>query len=141
MNIQEFTELLFAGHDGTFDVNLDGGEWVISQVAFSDGFQVGVGNLGLVTLSRDGEQISFELLQEQVLTMVSDFYYTGLLDNPRQLGAWVESDDSGQATLWVDRSVRVADKLSANIVGAVLGEKEIYEWGTGKCHKVIPVGK
>lgn len=142
MEIREFTELLFAGSAGTFEVSLSGGVWEITQVGWDTGYQVGVANVALVGLSRDGEGISFADLQERVYDAVSDFYYSNLIiDEPRYLGAWVEEDkNNSDATLWLDKSVWVADQLSANIVGAVLGEKEIYDWANNKCLTVVKAG-
>jgi hypothetical protein len=143
MEIREFTELLFAGNAGTFTVTLSGGVWSIEQVGFDTGYQVGVANVALVGLSRDGEGITLGDLQDRVFEAVSDFYYSNLIiDDVRYLGAWVEeSKHGGDATLWLDKSVWVADQLSANIVGAVLGEKEIYDWANDKCLTVVKAGK
>lgn len=142
MEIREFTELLFAGSAGTFEVSLSGGVWEITQVSYESGFQVGVANVALVGLSRDGEGITLGDLQDRVYDAVSDFYYSNLIiDEPRFLGAWVEeSETNSDATLWLDKSVWVADQLSANIVGAVLGEKEIYDWQNDKCLTVVKAG-
>lgn len=141
MDIQEFAQLLWRGVDGTFTVKLEAGEWKIEQVTFSTGYQVGVGNVAIVGLSSDGESIDYDDFQDRVYDAVSDFYYGGLLENERFFGAWVENrNGAGDATLWLDKSVWVADQLSANITGAVLGEKEIYDWANDKCLTVVKSG-
>ena len=142
MDIKAFQELMWQGKPGTFTVNLTN-EWEISQVAWTEGFQVGVGNVALISLSCEGVHVDRDILDERVLQAVSDFYYgeiCGSDGTPRYFGSWVE-DKNGDASLWLDKSVWVADQLSANIVGAVLGEKEIYDWENDKCLPVIPAGK
>ena len=142
MDIKAFQELMWQGKSGTFTVNLTS-EWEIIEVDSDKGYQVGVGNVALIGLSCEGVHVDREVLDDRVLQAVSDFYYgevCGSDGTPRYFGSWVE-DEHGDATLWLDKSVWVADQLSANIVGAVLGEKEIYDWANSKCLPVIKAGK
>jgi hypothetical protein len=142
MNIGEFVELSKRSAGGTFTVSNTNYEWEISEKSYPTGYQVGVGNLAMIPLVRHGENLYEGTLYDYVVGAVSDFYwgttYNGGVE--RSLGIWVEEDRFGGATLYIDTTVWVADQLSANIVGAVLCEKEIYDWQNDKCLTVIPVG-
>jgi hypothetical protein len=143
MDILEFVNFAKRTSGGTFSVSNKSYMWEISHKSYVSGFQVGVGNLDMIPLRRDGEDIDDETLLEKVMSAVSDLYYDTTYNGgvERSLGLWVENESDGGATLYIDTTVWVADKLSANIVGAVMCEKEIYDWENDKCLPVIPLGK
>lgn len=140
MDILEFARFVSLGKSGTFSVDNDGGHWKIIEVGSLTGYQVGVGNVGLIPLQRDGEPVNGDSILADIVGAVSNFYYGSLNEDRRWLGVWAE-DENGDTTAWIDKTVLVQDKLSANIVGAVLGEKEIYDWANNKCLTVIKAGE
>lgn len=141
MDIQQFVEVAKRCSGGTFAVSSVDYEWEISEKSYPTGYQVGVRNLAQIPVRRDGQDIHDGQLFELILEAVSVFYYGNLLSEvDRWLGLWVENEKNGDATLYIDETVWVADKLSANIVGAVLGEKEIYDWANDKCLTVVKSG-
>jgi len=127
MDIREFVEVVKSSAGGTYQVHSESYEWQIVAESFGAGYQVGIGNIAMIPLRRDGEDISDESLFDLVLEAVSDFYWTTRYNGTieRFLGCWVENHRDGGATLYIDNTTWVADQLSANITGAVLGEKEI----------------
>ena len=141
MDIREFVEFAKRCSGGTFAVSSVDYEWQILDKVYSGGYQVGVRNLAQIPVRRDGRDIHDGQLFELILEAVSVFYYGNLLSPiDRDFGIWVENEKNGDATLYIDETVWVADHLSANIVGAVLGEKEIYDWQNDKCLTVVKAG-
>lgn len=141
MDIREFAKFVSIGWAGTFSVELENYDWKITELKFDKGYQVGVNNVRLVPLQRDGDLVSVDDIFSDIVGAVSEFYYSTLnSETPRYLGVWLESEH-GNTTAWIDSTVYVPDQLSANIVGAVLGEKEIYDWADSKCLTVIKAGK
>jgi hypothetical protein len=143
MDILEFVELAKRSTGGTFTVSNEGYVWDVSEKSYATGFQVGIGSLAMIPLRRDGEDIDDDSLIAHIVGAVSDFYYGTTYNGgvERSLGLWVENHKDGGATLYVDTTVWIGDKLRANIVGAVMCEKEIYDWANEKCLPVIPAGK
>lgn len=143
MDILEFVDFAKRTTGGTYTVSNEGYVWKISHKSYVSGYQVGIGSLAMIPLRRDGEDIDDDSLTAYLVGAVSDFYYGTTYNGgvERSLGLWVENHKDGGATLYVDTTVWVADQLSANIVGAVLCEKEIYDWENDKCLTVIPAGK
>lgn len=141
MDIQQFVEFAKRCSGGTFAVSQPGYDWEIVEKSYPNGYQVGVRNLHTIAVRMHGQDIHEEQFYDMVLEAVSMFYYGNLLNEGRDLGIWVENEKNGDATLYIDETVWVADQLSANIVGAVLGEKEIYDWQNDKCLTVVKAGK
>ena len=143
MDILEFVEFAKRTSGGTYSVSNTNYMWEISHKSYVSGYQVGIGSLAMIPLRRDGEDIDHDSLVAYLVGAVSDFYYGTTYNGgvERSLGLWVENHKSGDATLYVDTTVWVADQLSANIVGAVLCEKEIYDWENDKCLPVVRAGK
>ncbi len=143
MNIGEFVEFAKRTSGGTYTVSNTNYEWEILHKSYVSGFQVGIGNIDIIPLCRDGEDYSADIVEDRIVSAVSEHYWTTAFNGgvERSLGMWVESGAGGDATLYIDNTVWVADQLSANIVGAVLCEKEIYDWENDKCLPVVPAGK